>query len=72
MTENYTGAQFLDETRLRVIFNEFKSNDSKREFITFKDFEEAIRTFNIQLMRGMTTEDPDFHIYCKELFMMIC
>lgn len=63
---------YLDDSKLREIFNELKSNDAKRDFITFNDFKTAIINFKLQLMRGLNHNNPDFHDYCKELFMMIC
>ena len=62
----------LDEVQLREIFDELKSQDSARDFITFKDFKRAIINFKLQIMRGLSPSNPDFHDYCKELFMLIC
>lgn len=63
--------ELLEAGRLRIIFNELKQ-DKHRDFITFKDFETAIKTFNIQLMRGLNQDHPEFSNYCKELFMSLC
>ena len=55
-----------------MIFYELKGKNIKRDFITFQDFKNAIVHYKIQLMRGLSSTDPDFHDYCKELFMIIC
>ena len=75
MNVNLSGAEnILDDARLRIIFDEIKAKNTKtvRDFITFKNFEAAIKEYKIPLMKGLRQEDPEFHRYCKELFMMVC
>ena len=75
MNVNLSGFEnLLDDSRLRIIFDEIKAKNSKtvRDFITFKNFEAAIKEYKIPLMKGLRQEDPEFHRYCKELFMMVC
>ena len=56
---------------MKQVFDEFKSNDEGKEFITFEDFERTIRKYNLQLMANLSPDDPDYSTVCLEMFTII-
>jgi hypothetical protein len=64
-------ARQLSEASIRKVFDEFKDHDLHRDYFKFPDFERTIRKFNLQLMAGLSPEDPDYSSVCLELFSII-
>jgi len=54
-SSGFENSPYLDDARLRIIFDEIKGKNAKtiRDFITFKNFEAAIKEYKIPLMKGL-------------------
>ena len=42
------------------------------EFLVLADFKRVVVDFNVELIRGVSMNDNDFHEYCREMFSLMC
>jgi len=58
----------LEEASLKQVFDEFRGG---KQTFNFTDFEKTIRRFNLQLMPGLSQDEPDFTSLCLEMYSLI-